>query len=155
MTCNKANEIILRLDHGESPPPRVKKHLKACPECRRRTEELRAVESALLLAASNVDRDVVRSVMVEIERTETYPIRKHSFLNWIFGGVLLAAALVAVQHSVPFRFLTESVLGPTVELSVTVAIGIALVAYIGVFVVVNSAHLEELLRHVPGATDRE
>jgi predicted anti-sigma-YlaC factor YlaD len=155
MRCNDVTDLLLGLDHGESIPRRVTAHLKTCPECRRRAEALAAAEHSLLLTASGADASLIRSVMRAIEHTESYPIRKHSMLSWLFGGFLLAAALVAVQYSVPFQFLAETVLGPRVELSVTVVIGIVLVAYLAVFVVVNNARLEEFLRHVPGATPHD
>ncbi len=147
MTCNEVEERLLALDHGEIPGVEVEAHLSKCPSCRRLARTLAVAEGGLR-ETSRADPDLVNSVMTAIDESNVYPTRAHSFFHWLFGGLLLVTAFVAVRQSDPFRFLLDSFLGPRVDLSVTVVIGMGVVAYLAVFVVANGDRLEEVVRSV-------
>lgn len=152
MTCNEVEKRLLRLDRDEKLTPRVAAHLEECPGCRRLAETLEVAESDLLLTSA-AEPDLVNSVMAKIERSDIYPTRTRSLLHWFLGGLLLVAALVAVPQSGSFRFLLESVIGPRVDLSVTVVIGLGLVAYLAVFVLAHGERLEEIVDTLVGGSD--
>ena len=147
MNCQEVEDMLLSQDNGALLPPEAASHLGDCPNCARLAERLSRADAELRLV-KEPDSDLVESVMTEIERSDLHPRGKQSLLGWIFGGVLLMAALVALPQSNSFRFLVESVLGARVDLSISMVIGIGLVAYLGVFVVAHSDRLEGVVQEL-------
>ena len=149
MTCKRVERELLTLDQYARPSKRVEAHLQRCPKCRRLAEAVGSADAELRLI-EKADPEIVDSVMLTVEQSGARPRRSESLAGWLFGALLLVAAMVAVRQSIAFRFLLGSVLGPRVDLSVTVAIGIGLVAYLGVFVLAKHEHLEELAHRLLG-----
>ena len=147
MNCKDVESELLALDNQEELSPEAAAHVRECPNCSRLAEALSRAETQVLLV-DKPEPELVASIMEEIGKVDLERRWKHSLAGWLFGGLLLMAALVAVRQSTTFRFLLESVLGARVDLSITVVIGLALVAYLSVFVVANSDRLEGVIQNV-------
>ncbi|NBB89982.1 MAG: hypothetical protein GVY23_02115 [Spirochaetes bacterium] len=149
MTCNEIERRLLERDHDEALSPKVVAHLRECPRCRRLAKTLEVAEGDLMMASeAGADPDLVSAVMMKVEKSEVYPARTHSLTRWLFGGLWLVTALLAVRQSDPFRFLLGSVVGPRVDLSVMVVTGFGVVAYLAVFVIANGDRLEEMVHNL-------
>ena len=153
MTCKEVEQKLLSMDNGATLSPALSGHLDGCPRCRRLAETLASAEAELLLSAPS-DPELVESVMAAIEELGLPEKPKHSLTGWLFGGGLLMAALVAVPQSDSFRFLLKSFLRARVDLSVTVVIGLGLVAYLAVFVIAHSDRLEGFVQELVGGSRR-
>ncbi len=179
MQCRRATELLFRLDNNEPRPQELLDHLEQCPECRRiaaglddaaaavrwySPEESRAPATALLYSAATT-----RRIMSRIHQTS--PVRAASpdessavrFWFWLGGGVLLILGAAGFRYAIPYQFLADSAMGPAVDLAVTLATGIILTLYTGLFALGNWQRLQRfaatqrkgLLAALLGGSERE
>lgn len=141
MTCEDVRRHILEGDHASNMPREVSRHIPECPECRAFARQVAKADS-LLLASEEVEPQLVDSVMARVAAAAGPASQQNGALGgWFFGGLLLTGAMVGVRFSRPFRYLVETVLGARVDLAVTTAISLALVAYLAAFVLTSGGHL--------------
>jgi predicted anti-sigma-YlaC factor YlaD len=96
MNCPRPAEIHELLEGGLSPAERsaVEDHLAACPRCRRRAAEWRAIEEAAAgLAPLVLPPDFPARVMTRIGRRSSSHRRRRMALAAVLGSAALTAAL--------------------------------------------------------------
>lgn len=160
MTCARAREQIVRLDHRETPPAQLAQHIAICSGCRLDYERLQVVE-----AAARVGVDLAREgappagsspagsaftarVMRAVHESKAQPEPARSTVGipgWTAGGAVLIASLVAVQFSQVVEWLGES-LGPVLDVALATILGLALTIYILILVGSNLRAMRRALR---------
>lgn len=141
MTCDDIRRRILERDHNTDVPREISRHIEECPECRALARRVADAESILLVSEAP-EPEVVDSVLARVAKVPIPALHQNGALGgWFFGGLLLTGAVVGVRYSRPFRYLAETVLGARVDLAVTMAIGLVLVAYLVAFVLTSGSHL--------------
>ncbi|NBC30259.1 MAG: hypothetical protein GVY29_09755 [Spirochaetes bacterium] len=164
MQCRRATELLFRLDNNEPRPQELRDHLAQCPECRRvaaalddaaaavrwySPEEPQAPASdpaparSLLYSAATTRRVMSRVQQAgPVWATSTDESSAVRFWFWLGGGVLLILGAAGFRYADPYQFLAESVMGPAVDLAVTLATGIILTVYTGLFALGNWQRLQ-------------
>lgn len=179
MQCRKATELLFRLDNNTPRPAELRHHLDHCPECRRvadalddaaaavrwySPEEAQTPATALLYSAATTRRIMARVHRTQPEWTPTVDENAAvGFWVWLGGGVLLILGAAGFRYANPYQFLAESAMGPAVDLAVTLATGIVLTLYTGLFALGNRRRLQRfaanqrkgLLAAILGGSERE
>ncbi|MFP4484446.1 MAG: hypothetical protein ACLFO1_06290 [Spirochaetaceae bacterium] len=166
MQCRRATKLLFRLDNNAVRPGELREHLEDCPECRRvahalddaaaavrwyAPEETQAPANALLYSAATTRRVMARIQHVRpawADGADESPAVRLWF--WLGGGILLILGAAGFRYANPYRFLAESAMGPAVDLAVTLATGIVLTLYMGLFVLGNCKRLQRFVaaRHI-------
>lgn len=126
-----------RLRGAAAADPDIAAHLAECPACRRRLE-LYCRSRLLLVAWSALAADPaeVAGVMERIRRETALEEHRPLVLRaWIPVGLILIVGLAALPFSSVFSYLKQA-MGDIVSVTVSLALGFALTAYI--FLVVAS-----------------
>lgn len=156
MNCDETREQLAGLDRHEPLPDDVTVHLQSCPACRKIWEQSREVEAAGV-SAGETDPRMVELVMQRIAEAPSPVYHAETDENrqayqdggvarpalWAFGGTLLLVGLVAVRFSRTFQYLVAGPMGQRIDLSVTLAIGATLLAYMAVFVTGNARRIHQ------------
>jgi predicted anti-sigma-YlaC factor YlaD len=152
MTCK---QVILFFDshEGNTLPKEVAEHLAGCERCREEFERLREVLAVMQrMSELRADDDFTRRVMTVIRseaeatanatRKERRPAR---LIVWIAAGVLLLVGMPGLRFSrwmVPLR----SAFGPSVDLAMTLILGLALTGYLCLLVASNFEKISRFVR---------
>jgi predicted anti-sigma-YlaC factor YlaD len=145
MNCPRPAEIHELLEGGLSPAERsaIESHLAACPRCRRRAAEWRAIEEAAAgLAPLDLPPDFPARVMTRIGRRSLSHGRRRMALAAGLGSAVLTAALAVFLAGDPLAGISG--LGPALGAALKTAAGIW--AGLARFVTLLGDVLQPLLR---------
>ena len=179
MQCKKATELLFRLDNNAPRPQELRDHLAQCPECRRIAAALDDAAAAVRWYSPEAAQEPTNALLYSAATTrrimnrvqQAGPLWAKStdessavrFWFWLGGGVLLILGAAGFRYADPYQFLAESVMGPAVDLAVTLATGIVLTLYTGLFALGNWRRLQRfaatqrkgLLAAILGGSERE
>jgi hypothetical protein len=161
MQCRRATELLIRLDNNAHWPQKLREHLEQCPECRRVAAALDDAAAAVRWYSPAVSASspaparslfysaaTTRRIMTRVQQASPVWARTSDesstlrFWLWVGGGVLLLLGAAGFRYADPYQFLAESIMGPALDLALTLATGIILTLYTGLFALGNWQRLQ-------------
>lgn len=145
MRCTTVIEKFLELDAYKRLPISIRLHLLFCPQCRSEIEQLQKTLASLHgTFPFDMPLDMSQKVMDEINGTGITFHRDVTLWHWIVVGFLLLSSVLLMSFSEAVFWL-KAYFGSMLAVPLHLVMGMALSAYIGVFISINLYKLKEVI----------
>lgn len=142
MTCERFIASLDALDNGPLPDD-MEAHARACPDCAREAAALRAALGLYRLPDVAGSADIAPRVMALLPFVAA-PRRVVSMRDWVVSGLVILGSIVLVPLLADFKAL-KAVYGAAFTLPVSLALGLIVTLYAGLFVM---SHLDDFTRRL-------
>jgi len=142
MTCERFVAALDALDN-EPLPEDLEAHARTCQSCAREAAALRAALGLYRLADVAGSADLVPKVMALLPFVPA-PRRVVAMRDWLVAGLVILGSIVLVPLLADFKAL-KAVYGAAFTLPVSLALGLIITLYAGLFVM---SHLDDFGRRL-------
>ncbi|MBL8967366.1 MAG: hypothetical protein JNG85_10165 [Spirochaetaceae bacterium] len=152
MRCEQFLDRYDRLDAGETPGYPLRRHLAACASCEAKVRRREAALAAYRAGSSDADAakgNLLDERIMAAVRLTPRPRRAVLVRDWILSGFVIAASMVIIPLGSEFDRAKET-FGFRLALPLSLVLGLALTAYMAVFIGSHMDSLLPLLRRMNG-----
>lgn len=171
MNCKRAMKSFLQLDNRRSPDGALMEHLRSCARCRAEYDGLRTTLNMLRPDRDSLVRsgaspgggssppdDALSERIMAAVRVRERELRTHKpesgrahadvradYGRWAASGTLILFGMVTLPYSAVVNYLRE-LPGSRIDVTLALAFGLLLSAFMGAFIASHLEHLSRLLR---------
>ncbi len=171
MNCKRAMKSLLQLDNHQAPDGAVLTHLYSCARCKAEYNRLQSMITALRpdqatfcetnassarIATHAPENGLSERIMAAVrldgaelaaaaEAGRERAASRAGYAKWLASGTLILFGMVTLPYSAVVNYLRQ-LPGSRIDVTLAVAFGLILSAFMGAFIASHLEHLSRLLR---------